>query len=164
MITCARNFRRAADRLDMLLSARYGHQREKAPRSSRIALEMSPTSLRLPGGTLPVYPCGILHCPLSSQIVFLISISWHVELLFSSLTLNEVLTVLCCHPIYYILDAGLHISVYVDAKAGVTQGRPTHELHLFHCVKSTPPSFCGACMIFLSQEGSRDPFPSSAVR
>ncbi|CAM9358644.1 unnamed protein product, partial [Sphacelaria rigidula] len=63
-----------------------------------------------------------------------------------------------------VLDAGLHISVYVGAPAGVTQKEGHHRSFFFFCAFSAPPSFCGACLYFLSRERSISPFPSSTVK
>ena len=56
----------------------------------------------------------------------------------------------------FILDVKLHLSVYVDTPAGVTQ-EEGHTGVFF-------PSFSGACLNFLSREGFSRSFPSSTVK
>ena len=56
---------------------------------------------------------------------------------------------LCCHPIY----SGRQI--FGRTSRGHTGGR-SHRIF--------PPSFCGACLNFLSREGFSRPFPSSTVK
>ncbi|CAM9197536.1 unnamed protein product [Sphacelaria rigidula] len=64
----------------------------------------------------------------------------------------------CCRLIY----SGRHSTPFDTCgriSRGHTGGRSTQELLLLF-VFSTPPSFCGACLEFLSREGFSSPSPS----
>lgn len=60
----------------------------------------------------------------------------------------------------FILGAGLHLSGYVGAPGGVTQGEDEQR----ECIFDTLPLFRGACLFPSSQEGFSNPFPPSAVK
>ena len=65
--------------------------------------------------------------------------------------------VVCCPPIYSGRQTPPFRLICGQTSRGHTGGRP-HRRVFF------PPSFCGACLIFLPREGFSCPIPSSTMR
>lgn len=70
---------------------------------------------------------------------------------------------MCVCAIPSILDANLHLSLYVGTPAGHTGGRPTHDIFcsLFLALE---PSVCVGCLAFLSRCGLSGPSNALHVR